>query len=56
MRLEDLIKKLERLHNAYGDCEVVVYKSYQQKESQILGASDVYYDADEENVSIGIYD
>jgi len=55
MRLEALIEKLNKLNNAHGDCEVVIYNGYNQQTTQILGPSDVFHDEGEDEIVIEIY-
>ena len=53
--IREVINKLSELEEKYGDVELVIYKSFEDKTTQI-DESQIFYDDKLKDVYIGIYD
>ena len=53
MKVEEVIRKLEKLNDRYGNVEFHIYKSF-SKETYI-GLIDIFYDEEIKDICMGIY-
>lgn len=52
--IKEVINKLSELEEDYGDVELVIYNSFENKTTKI-DESQIYYDEELKDVYIGIY-